>query len=102
MTEYVSARWYRAPEIIIREKYDHQVDVFSLGCIMAELYLGIPLFPGNTEIDMISMMNKFYGTKMLENWPEFMYFCQKTGIMLPISEGISIGNKLSNASNESL
>ena len=51
-TDYVSTRWYRAPEILLKSShYNSPVDVFALGCIMAELYLGKPLFEGKTEID---------------------------------------------------
>ena len=51
-TEYVATRWYRAPELVIRsQNYDQSVDVFALGCIMAELFLGRPLFPGSSETD---------------------------------------------------
>ena len=51
-TEYVSTRWYRAPELVLRSSnYDQGVDVFALGCIMAELYIGRPLFPGVNETD---------------------------------------------------
>ena len=50
MTEYVSTRWYRAPELILRStSYNQGIDIFALGCIMAELYLGRPLFPGSSE-----------------------------------------------------
>ena len=46
-TNYVSTRWYRAPELILRQKtYDGKIDIFALGCIMAELYTGQPLLPG--------------------------------------------------------
>jgi len=46
-TDYVGTRWYRAPELILGSKsYDSSVDVFAVGCIMAELYLGRPIFPG--------------------------------------------------------
>lgn len=51
-TEYVSTRWYRAPEIILRStNYNSPVDIFALGCIMAELYLMKPPFNGSSEID---------------------------------------------------
>lgn len=40
-TSYVSTRWYRAPEIILKiETYDPKIDIFALGCIMAELFTG--------------------------------------------------------------
>jgi serine/threonine protein kinase len=54
-TEYISTRWYRAPELLFKfPSYSAAVDVFSIGCIVAEMYLGKPLFPGNSEMDQIS------------------------------------------------
>ena len=51
-TDYVSTRWYRAPEILLRStNYNSPVDIFALGAIMAELYLMRPLLPGNNETD---------------------------------------------------
>ena len=48
LTDYVGTRWYRAPELILNSKsYDHSVDIFAVGCIMGELYMGRPLFPGS-------------------------------------------------------
>lgn len=46
---YVQSRFYRSPEVIMRIKYTEKVDIWSLGCILAELYTGEPLFPGNNE-----------------------------------------------------
>lgn len=43
---YVQSRFYRAPEVILRIPYSERVDIWSLGCILAELYTGEPLFPG--------------------------------------------------------
>lgn len=51
-TDYVSTRWYRAPEILLRStNYNSPVDIFATGAIMAELYMLRPLFPGNNETD---------------------------------------------------
>jgi male germ cell-associated kinase len=51
-TDYVSTRWYRAPEILLRStNYNSPVDIFACGAIMAELFLLRPLFPGNNETD---------------------------------------------------
>jgi serine/threonine protein kinase len=51
-TDYVGTRWYRAPELILGSKnYDATVDIFAVGCIMAELYLGRPIFPGQNAQD---------------------------------------------------
>ena len=49
-TEYVSTRWYRAPELVMRsQNYNQSVDIFALGCIMAEMYVNRPLYPGTSE-----------------------------------------------------
>lgn len=54
MTGYVATRWYRAPEIMLQwMHYRSTVDVWSVGCIMAELITGRPLFPGNDHIDQL-------------------------------------------------
>ncbi len=46
----MSTRWYRAPEVILKSKfYNTAVDIWAVGCIMAELYMGRPLFPGASE-----------------------------------------------------
>jgi len=43
------------------EKFSSAVDIWSLGCILLELYLGIPIFPGNSIYDMIAKITKFCG-----------------------------------------
>ena len=51
-TEYVSTRWYRAPELLLKATtYNSPIDIFALGCVMAELYLLNPLWAGTSEID---------------------------------------------------
>jgi serine/threonine protein kinase len=53
-TEYVSTRWYRAPECVLRSRgYNAPVDIFALGTIMAELYMLFPIFPGQSELDQM-------------------------------------------------
>jgi serine/threonine protein kinase len=53
-TDYVSTRWYRAPEILLRStSYNSPIDIFAMGAIMAELYMLRPLFPGQNETDQI-------------------------------------------------
>nr|CAD7443465.1 unnamed protein product [Timema bartmani] len=54
LTDYVATRWYRAPEILIASKrYTKGIDMWSLGCILAEMLLGKPLFPGSSTINQI-------------------------------------------------
>lgn len=51
---YIQSRFYRAPEIILGIPYSTSIDMWSLGCIVAELYLGIPIFPGSSEFNQIT------------------------------------------------
>ena len=48
---YIQSRFYRAPEIILGIPYTTAIDMWSFGCIMAELYTGYPLFPGENEAE---------------------------------------------------
>jgi len=57
LTEYVVTRWYRAPEVLLSPgKYNKELDVWSVGCIMAELFLRNPVFPGADYMDMVKMI----------------------------------------------
>lgn len=51
---YIQSRFYRAPEIMLGIPYTTAIDMWSLGCIMAELYIGYPIFPGESENDQMS------------------------------------------------
>ncbi|XP_062846558.1 mitogen-activated protein kinase 15 [Trichomycterus rosablanca] len=54
LTEYVATRWYRAPEILLGStRYTKGVDMWSVGCILGEMLLGKPLFPGTSTINQI-------------------------------------------------
>jgi dual specificity protein kinase YAK1 len=48
---YIQSRYYRSPEVLLGLPYDSAIDMWSLGCIAAELFLGIPIFPGSSEYD---------------------------------------------------
>ena len=58
---YVQSRYYRAPEVILRIPYSEKVDIWSLGCILAELYTGEPLFPGNNEQEQLEYIMELQG-----------------------------------------
>ena len=63
MTGYVSTRYYRAPEIMLTwQKYDTEVDVWSAGCIFAEMLEGKPLFPGKDHVNQFSIITELLGT----------------------------------------
>ena len=62
MTPGVGTKWYKAPEIIFGNKhYDKSVDIWSFGCLMAEMFLLEPLFPGSTDFEMINLIFSFIG-----------------------------------------
>lgn len=62
MYTYVQSRFYRSPEVVLGNKYDMAVDMWSLGCVAAELFLGLPLFPAAGELDLLSRMTDVLGT----------------------------------------
>jgi len=63
MTGYVSTRYYRAPEIMLTwQKYDVEVDIWSAGCIFAEMLQGKPLFPGKDHVNQFSIITELLGT----------------------------------------
>ncbi|EDR24678.1 hypothetical protein EDI_227480 [Entamoeba dispar SAW760] len=79
---YVQSRHYRAPEIILGIPYNNAIDMWSAGCIAAELVLGIPLFPGNSEfnqlfkiIDMLGLPPK----NILEQGSKTLCYFNKLG-----------------------
>ena len=68
LTEYVVTRWYRAPEIILNASdYNQAVDMWSVGCIMAELFGRKPLLPGNDYLDQMKRIIERTGTPCKED-----------------------------------
>ncbi|TKY54065.1 Mitogen-activated protein kinase 16 [Spatholobus suberectus] len=63
-TDYVATRWYRAPELCgsFFSKYTPAIDIWSIGCIFAELLTGKPLFPGKNVVHQLDLMTDFLGT----------------------------------------
>ncbi|KAH7914855.1 kinase-like protein [Hygrophoropsis aurantiaca] len=63
LTEYVATRWYRAPEIMLAFRgYDTAIDVWSIGCIFAELLQGRPIFKGRDYVDQLNKILEVLGT----------------------------------------
>ena len=55
MTDYVATRWYRPPEILLgAAAYSYPIDVWAFGCVLAELYMNRPIFPGTSTLNQIS------------------------------------------------
>lgn len=62
LTTGVGTKWYKAPEIIFgNKKYDKSIDIWSFGCLVAELFLLEPLFPGSTDFEMVNLIFSFIG-----------------------------------------
>ena len=69
-THEVVTLWYRAPEILLGAKhYSTPVDLWSIGCIFAEMAKGSPLFPGDSEIDQLFRIFRTKGTPTEQVWP---------------------------------
>lgn len=63
IAEYVATRWYRAPEIMLNSKaYTQSIDVWSVGCIMAEMIGNRPLFPGKHYLNQLSLILNVVGS----------------------------------------
>ncbi|KAJ6375872.1 hypothetical protein OIU77_000774 [Salix suchowensis] len=62
--DYVATRWYRAPELCgsFFSKYTPAIDIWSIGCIFAEMLTGKPLFPGKNVVHQLDLMSDFLGT----------------------------------------
>ncbi|KAF7303312.1 Mitogen-activated protein kinase [Mycena kentingensis (nom. inval.)] len=69
MTEYVATRWYRAPEIMLSFKnYSKAIDIWAVGCILAELLTGRPLFPGRDYSHQLDLILDVIGTPSLDEF----------------------------------
>ncbi|GMI85441.1 yeast YAK1-related gene 1 [Hibiscus trionum] len=60
---YIQSRYYRSPEVLLGYQYTTAIDMWSFGCIVAELFLGLPLFPGASEFDLLRRMIKIVGSQ---------------------------------------
>lgn len=58
---YIQSRYYRSPEVLLGYHYSTAIDMWSFGCIVAELFLGLPLFPGASEFDLLRRMIEILG-----------------------------------------
>lgn len=71
-TAIVVTLWYRAPELLLGTKrYSTHIDVWSIGCILGELLMMEPLFPGKSEVDELNKIFKLLGTPSEKIWPGY-------------------------------
>eukprot|EP00094_Tigriopus_californicus_P001580 TCALIF_01527-PA protein Name:"Similar to rl Mitogen-activated protein kinase ERK-A (Drosophila melanogaster)" AED:0.20 eAED:0.28 QI:0/0.5/0.6/1/1/1/5/685/403 len=68
LTEYVATRWYRAPEVMLNAKgYTKSMDMWSVGCILAEMISNRPIFPGKNYLDQIKRIQEVLGSPSLHD-----------------------------------
>ena len=103
-TEYVSTRYYRAPECILRsQNYNSPVDIWAVGCIMAEMYMHpMPLFYGSSEKEVFIKICTTLGSPNKSNWNEGVNQASKIGMKYPQSSGTDLANIVIGASPEAI
>ncbi|KAI5234965.1 Cyclin-Dependent Kinase-Like 1 [Manis pentadactyla] len=61
-TDYVATKWYHSPELLVRDRqYGPPVDVWAIGCVFADLLSGVPLWPGQSDVDQLYLIKKTLG-----------------------------------------
>ncbi|CAD8197821.1 unnamed protein product [Paramecium octaurelia] len=102
-TDYIATRWYRAPEILLKQaNYNSPVDIFALGCIMAELFLNRPLFQGNSELEQFNKILSTLGTFTQQEWPEGTRLVSQMGLALAQFQPLQLQQMIPNASTEAI
>ncbi|URE16082.1 hypothetical protein MUK42_10474 [Musa troglodytarum] len=83
-TEYVSTRWYRAPEVLLKSSvYDSAVDMWAMGAIIAELFTLCPLFPGSSEADEIYKICSIIGPPNRNSWAKGLQLADAIKFQFP-------------------
>jgi serine/threonine protein kinase len=102
-TEYVATRWYRAPENVLGSRsYNYPVDIFALGCIMAELYTFKPLFPGTSEMDQFDKISRILGRPDPADWPDAKRLADRKLFTMPEHPRLNLRQVVPRASSEAL
>ncbi|CAL8314955.1 unnamed protein product [Gadus morhua 'NCC'] len=102
-TEYVSTRWYRAPEVLLRSpSYSSPIDLWAVSCIVAELYTLRPLFPGTSEVDEVFKICQVLGMLKKSDWPEGFNLATSLNFCLPKCVSTSLRCLVPNACHEGI
>ncbi len=102
-TDYVSTRWYRAPECILKSNnYNSPIDIWALGTIMAELYTLNPLFPGNNEKDLLYKLCNVLGSPTSSTWNDGITLGKKIDFKFPLLNGNSLKAFIPEASDQAI
>ena len=102
-TDYVATRWYRSPEVILNSKiYSSPIDIFALGAIIAELYTGVPLFPGKEASDQMNKICEVLGTPSQSDWNEGYDLANQIHFKFPQFRGKKLKNVINRASDNAI
>lgn len=94
-TDYVSTRWYRAPELLLQDRaYNAPVDIFAAACIMSELITTRPLFPGSNEVDQLFKIMSVLGSPTEKTWPGGFALARKIRYTFPSVHGSGLAKVL--------
>lgn len=95
---YIQSRYYRAPEVVLGREYGTEIDMWSLGCVLCELFTGTPIFPAKDETELIEMLVKVIGMppkSLIANSPRAQFYFSidpSTGILtskqVPLNQDI--------------
>lgn len=102
-TEYISTRWYRAPECLLTDGYyNFKMDIWGVGCVFFEVMSLYPLFPGNNELDQIHKIHNIMGTPPAELLNRLKQHGTHMDFDFPVKQGTGITKLLPHASPEAL
>jgi len=102
-TEYISTRWYRAPECLMTDGYyDSKMDIWGAGCVMFEILTLVPLFPGKNELDMIHRIHNIIGTPPQQLLDKFKSHASHMEFNFPQKTGTGIDKLLPHVSLDCL
>ncbi|THF95704.1 hypothetical protein TEA_025297 [Camellia sinensis var. sinensis] len=102
-TEYVSTRWYRAPEVLLQSPmYNSAVDMWAMGAIMAELFTLRPLFPGSSEADEIYKICSIIGTPNEIEWTKGLKLASAINYQFPQLTGVHLSVLMPSASKDAI
>lgn len=100
-TEYISTRWYRAPECLLTDGYyDYRMDIWGVGCVFFEIVSLFPLFPGTNELDQIERIHKVLGPPSEELLKKFKKLSNNFKIDFPHQKGTGIAPLLPHAQKD--